>query len=83
MACNCGFSCDYSDCMSREMYDHTGCNCFASGSPNHGTVVEGRRLGRPRTAPTFILQSSSHPPPAGGGGDDGDNDGDGGNKLGG
>ena len=51
--------------------------------PNHGMVVEGRRLGRPRTAPTFILQSSSHPPPAGGGGDRGDNDGDGGNKLGG
>ena len=36
---------------------------------------EGRRLGRARTAPTFILQSS---PPPGGGGDGAENYGDGG-----
>ena len=28
-----------------------------------------RRLGRPRTAPTFILQSSSHPAASAGAGD--------------
>ena len=36
---------------------------------------EGRRLGRARTAPTFILQSSL---PPGGGGDGAENYGDGG-----
>ena len=41
---------------------------------------EGRRLGRARTAPTFILQSS---PPPGGGGDGAENYGDGGRGDGG
>ena len=43
-------------------------------SPSHHQMEEeGRRLGRPRTAPTFILQSSS--PPGGGGGDIGGGEG--------
>ena len=65
------FSCHYSDCMSREMYSHTGCNCFQAEVMESGGEREA--VGRPRTAPTFILQSSS--PPAGGGGDIGGGEG--------
>ena len=50
-------------------------HCFPPLSRSHRVEEEGRRLGRARTAPTFILQSS---PPPGGGGDGAENYGDGG-----
>ena len=37
------FSCDYSDCTSKEMYDHTGCNCFADHQVQ--VIMEWRRKG--------------------------------------
>ena len=37
------FSCDYSDCTSKEMYDHTGCNCFADHQAQ--VIMEWRRKG--------------------------------------
>ena len=54
-------------------------HCFPPLSRSHRVEEEGRRLGRARTAPTFILQSS---PPPGGGGDGAENYGDGGEKYG-
>ena len=60
-------------------------HCFPPLSRSHRVEEEGRRLGRARTAPTFILQSS---PPPGGGGDGAENygvggdGGDGGEKYG-
>ena len=56
-------------------------HCFPPLSRSHRVEEEGRRLGRARTAPTFILQSS--PPPGGGDGAENYGDGgDGGEKYG-